>query len=1231
MKKLLIFINVLMAVLFYSQSLTSSENYIYSRVYLEPVTTTNNNAQQIQSIQYLDGLGRPVQNIGIKASPSGKDIVVPSVYDNNGRQTKSYLPLPVDSQNGAFIPGATGNAVNTYYGVPNAYAEVQVEKSPLARTEKSAAPGTDWQLSGNHTEKMNYEFNAAGIVKRFSAVTVWNPSTQINDVSVSPTPDNNFTAGGYYKAGALFKLITSDEEDNEIHTYTNNAGQKILVRQINKKPEGGTENLDTYYVYDEFGNLSFIIPPKASVSPVLPAVLDALCYQYKYDQYNRLAEKKLPGKEWEFIVYDKQNRPVLSQDGNLRTTTNNFGKKGWMFTKYDAFGRVVYSGFFANTATRESMQTALNNMRAYPENNESTSTVPFTLNGIDVYYTKNAFPTGSMTILSVNYYDGYPAGAPALPAQVQNQPTLSAAPVTITSNGWSSVRSIKTYPTASYVKNIENDNWSSSFIWYDTLGRIIGTYGKNHLGGFTKTETLVDFSGKALETYTSHSRNTSSTELSVKDRYIYNPKNYLSKHYQQINANPEELLSEYTYNDLGQIINKKVGNNLQSIDYTYNIRGWLTGINPNDFSGVNNKLFAYKIKYNSVEGAETPNNTYANLKVKPKYNGGIAEVDWKTAYGANEPLRRYGYVYDGVNRLRAGFFQMDTNPYSKEYSEITDYDLNGNINTLNRTGAAVNGTAEVMDDLTYTYDGNRLSYMKESGSGNALSGYPLGAGQGQTIGYDGNGNMTSQPDRGIIKITYNYLDLPSFFAHTDASKNSSYTYLADGTKVQTNNNGKITDYLDGFQYESSAGTLTTKILGNEEGYFDFINNRYVYQYADHLGNIRLSYTKSQNGGTTILEENNYYPLGLKHAGYNTGDTTNNKFKYLYNSKELQSNGNLDYGWRQYMPDLGRWFGMDQLSEAYHPTSPYAYVMNNPVSFIDPDGRDVRPTSDGFEFTGSDLQNALSYLRNGYSSRTLLSALSAWKDGNNKSDFWAYLGSWNAWGATGGDVGGSLYASTWRDGAKGATPNEIQEFIFTRRKIIHVQTEWFEKQQLQAAWRQPGRAQMIGGVGDFLGIFDIGGQIMSSWKPENRYLAMGAGILAAVALKKPALATSEIQAEKNLASGLLEDFVTVRHHTSTSAVKAIKKSGSINVSSPKPFGVDVEIAPFVSPSKVRLGQAAGGYRGGGYIEFTVPKWGVTSNPYIGGTGNAGRIIVEGRMQLDITTLNPKYVKRWWWPF
>ncbi|MFP3599581.1 DUF6443 domain-containing protein, partial [Chryseobacterium sp. SIMBA_029] len=135
MKKISALLCMLAAVLFHAQNLTSTQNYIYSRTYLEPVTAEQPNALQAQAVQYFDGLGRPIQSIAVKSSPAGKDVVVPTVYDNLGRQAKSYLPEPVDSQNGAYLPNVTENSVNAYYGVSNAYSEVVYENSPLARVE----------------------------------------------------------------------------------------------------------------------------------------------------------------------------------------------------------------------------------------------------------------------------------------------------------------------------------------------------------------------------------------------------------------------------------------------------------------------------------------------------------------------------------------------------------------------------------------------------------------------------------------------------------------------------------------------------------------------------------------------------------------------------------------------------------------------------------------------------------------------------------------------------------------------------------------------------------------------------------------------------------------------------------------------------------------------------------------------------------------------------------------
>jgi len=143
---------------------------------------------------------------------------------------------------------------------------------------------------------------------------------------------------------------------------------------------------------------------------------------------------------------------------------------------------------------------------------------------------------------------------------------------------------------------------------------------------------------------------------------------------------------------------------------------------------------------------------------------------------------------------------------------------------------------------------------------------------------------------------------------------------------------KVVDYLNGFQYENS----TLQFFPTSEGYFDVVKNKYIYNYTDHLGNVRLSYMKS-GSGLEIIEESNYYPFGLKHEGYNTS-VGNAAYQYKYNGKELQETGMYDYGARFYMPDLGRWGVVDPLAEKMTRYSPYNYAFNNPLRFIDPDGR-----------------------------------------------------------------------------------------------------------------------------------------------------------------------------------------------------------------------------------------------------------------------------------------------------
>ncbi|QCX53796.1 RHS repeat-associated core domain-containing protein [Elizabethkingia sp. JS20170427COW] len=861
-----------------------------------------------------------MQSIRVQSSPLGKDIVTPVEYDNFGRQTKQWLGLPQSStSNGAFYSAPSSSIASSLYADPLLYAEKELENSPLDRVLQQASPGNSWSLSSGKTIRYGYEANKANEVKKLVTTTVWNSSSAMQSILKISAENNAYAASGYYAANTLYKNTVTDEDGNTTTEFKNGAGQTLLVR----KKEGNT-TLDTYYVYNEYQLLAFVLSPKASAviqtlgggAEVSGSILDGLCYQYRYDGKKRLVEKKLPGKGWEYNVYDTQDRLVLTQDAYLRTASQQFHSAGWLFNKYDLYGRVVYTGFFASTASRASMQTTFNNM-SLPNVEKRLSSPSVSLQGLALYYSKNNFPNENLTLLSVNYYDTYPVDTPTIPGEVIGQGVLPQNPQTLGI-------STQSLPTASYLKNIENDEWTKSYTLYDTKGRAVATYSYNALGGYTKTESLLDFSGTPQQTLTHHKKSSQDSEVSIVENFTYDGQNRLTHHYHQVNSGSNELLSQNTYDELGRLSNKKVGHLLQSIDYSYNVRGWLTKVN--NPAALGNHLFAYELRY------EAPKETL--LK---RYNGNISEMDWATH--SDGVLRRYGYSYDHLNRLTKASFQEPntTIPRNNFYNEQLSYDVNGNITSLQRFQKPVSGTTAMMIDhlqYTYTANSNLLTQITDS-SGNYL-GYPIGGG---AISYDANGNMTQMADKNISNITYNFLHLPQQITY--AGNNISYTYRADGLKLKKVVGTNRVDYLDGFQYANNI----LQFIPTSEGYYDFVNNRYVYHYTDHLGNVRVSYYR--NGSSpTILEESNYYPFGLKHEGYNNY-AGNPNYQYKYNGKELQETGMYDYGWRQYMPDIGRWISVDPLAELSTRWSPYAYAYNNPIRFIDPDGRFAfPPNNDG---------------------------------------------------------------------------------------------------------------------------------------------------------------------------------------------------------------------------------------------------------------------------------------------
>jgi len=620
MKKILIPVGTILLSGLMQAQLTSTENYIQSRTYLEPVTTSSSTAKQIETVQYFDGLGRPKQIVNVKASPSGKDVVTPILYDGFGRQNLDYLPVPQQGTNsGAMYPQQTsgyfpvGDPTGAYTG-EKPFSEKILESSPLDRVLQQKQVGMAWETK---PVQLGYDANTTGdAVKKYTTVTTWLDGATSSVLSQTTN----------YGTAQLYKNTVTDEDNNVTMEFKNGEGQVLLVRKM----ISDTEKADTYYVYNEYNQLAFVVSPKAAMEADPNTVLGDLCYQYKYDGRGRLAEKKIPGKGWEYMVYDKADRLIMTQDAELRKSSK------WLITKYDQLGRVAYTGIMPG-GSRADMQSQ-GGAYVITENRDQGN--PFTRNGMLIYYTNNLFYQIE-TVLSVNYYDTYPPGTPAIPAQILGQDVLPQAASGI-------ALSTKSLPVASYVKNIEDDNWTKNYIGYDKKGRAIGTYSFNHLGGYTKVESVLDFAGVALTTNTYQIRRQGEIGVTVQERFVYDTQNRLLQHYHKVDDQTEVLLAENTYNELSQLSNKKVGNNLQSIDYNYNIRGWLSRINRDQMSvpDLGGKLFSYKIRYNEKEGIISPDPAqFPGKEVAAKYNGNIAEADWRSVEYRKQPFHNSETVW----------------------------------------------------------------------------------------------------------------------------------------------------------------------------------------------------------------------------------------------------------------------------------------------------------------------------------------------------------------------------------------------------------------------------------------------------------------------------------------------------------------------------------------------------------------------------------------------------------
>ncbi|MCF2875586.1 hypothetical protein L1265_12780, partial [Tenacibaculum sp. Cn5-1] len=830
-----------------------------------------------------------------------------------------------------------------------------------------------------------------------------------------------------------------------------------------------------YYVYDDLGNLSYVLPPKMDASEIannlviIQGKLNDLGYQYKYDHRNRLVEKRIPGKDWEYIVYDKLDRPVLTQDANLRAANK------WLFTKYDALGRVVYTGKFHNGRTRLTMQILFEDdlpLNMY----EDVSTSTITIEGTSLKYTNRSYPTdvNNLQVYTINYYDTYAD----LPAGLTSTVT--------TSYGKASTTNTKGLATVSKVRVLGTNNWITTVTYYDEKARPIYVYSKNDELQTTDIveSKLDDFTGRVLETKTTHKK-TGKADVVTVDSFEYDHLDRLISQTQKINNQVSNRIVKNNYDELGQLTSKVVGNGvvkgykdvtsgisisddvitktgnngwdaglatqgsftgdgyvefiapaegshymvglsntntnahygsvnyaiyihssivkvyesqvnkgekttfdagdifrverigseihykkngetfyvsqapssgvllgdisiyhtgaqikdlkivdnnkgLQTVDYKYNVRGWLKNINQ-DTNTNDGDLFNFTLAYNKPTSGDA------------LFNGNISQTSWNTL-NTDTSSKIYSYSYDALNRILGA---TGVNGSNYNVSGIT-YDKNGNILSLIRNGHTNVGATSfgVMDNLVYSYDnGNKLTKVLDNG--NDIYGFKDGANTTTEYTYDANGNMKTDANKGITNIVYNHLNLPTQV--TIGGQNITYTYDAAGMKLKKVVNGTTTEYAGNYMYENNV----LRFFNHPEGYVksDSGTFNYVYQYKDHLGNVRLSYTDSNNDGvitpsTEIVEESNYYPFGLKHKGYNgnvssLGNSVAQKWGYQGQEEhdELGLNVN-EFKYRFYDPTYARFWSIDPLAQDFVGNSTYAFAENKLGMGIELEGKEL---------------------------------------------------------------------------------------------------------------------------------------------------------------------------------------------------------------------------------------------------------------------------------------------------
>ena len=205
-------------------------------------------------------------------------------------------------------------------------------------------------------------------------------------------------------------------------------------------------------------------------------------------------------------------------------------------------------------------------------------------------------------------------------------------------------------------------------------------------------------------------------------------------------GNVTRMVASYSYDDIGRLVSLNRSGNAGIVNYAYNIRNWLKEAKSDRFC---------------------QNLWYETTGAYPCFNGNISRLQWQS--GKDNVLRVYDFAYDGLNRLEESTYaegagmSQNKNRYSEK---ILSFSPNGSIECLQRYGKKNNGTFGLIDDLTYSYNGNQIKAISDKAGSLLYNGsfdFKDGANADVEYFYDANGALVKDLNKGISNIEYDVL------------------------------------------------------------------------------------------------------------------------------------------------------------------------------------------------------------------------------------------------------------------------------------------------------------------------------------------------------------------------------------------------------------------------------------------------------------------------------------------